>query len=611
MSISYKDLKDKKYLEVTKTFVEELLNIRFLDRTRAHCPFHDDRSDSFRIYVDGEDEIKFRCFGACDGNWDVFDLIMKKKKCSFREAQKHFASFLGLEQVEFYTKRKGKEEKEKVEKDPDEPVLKTKRENLTDKHRKIMEDAARFYCKLLLSRPDRFGKILEYLASRGIDEATIERFTIGFCPALEDGEYKGRALLNSHFHEFMKDLGYFRQYQQTGLFRLLNDETAPGFKYFKRHIIHSRDNPYGVYSDYFYNRIIFPIYDVDGRIEGMIGRRPDNRGIRWLKQTQKETYIESKGWLYGIDKSARGIKEYQTVIIVEGIFDFFAFYNILEDRNRPIVVSSLGTRIDKKTVETLKRLRAKHIIVAFDWDPAGMRGIMKVATEIGHTQISFLGSLKEGEDPADSLKGVMSTVSNFGIRHLQKGMEQKSPSGKPVMAAFPVRRMGKDKVVADEILFKPTQALTGEVIEKAQVDEKPKGYWYRIEDIMILLSYNHGNRAELDKKLAHIKSTLEAPKKQPPSNDIQPEYFRLPTKFIEDEDYLKMGEALILHLRIAIEQQRRKRKIKETDTTIAGWLNTSRKTIFKYKNILKQTGYLNIEKKGITQRLSVRYFVKD
>ena len=150
MSISYKDLKNKKYLEPTKAFVEELLNIRFLDKSRAHCPFHNDTKDSFRIYVDGKDEIKFRCFGACEDNWDVFDLIMMREKCSFRGAQERFASFLGLDQVEFYTKRKvngeDKKEGETPEKEPNETVLEVGSENLTDKHREVMADAAKFYC---------------------------------------------------------------------------------------------------------------------------------------------------------------------------------------------------------------------------------------------------------------------------------------------------------------------------------------------------------------------------------------------------------------------------------------------------------------------------------
>jgi hypothetical protein len=188
-------------------------------------------------------------------------------------------------------------------------------------------------------------------------------------------------------------------------------------------------------------------------------------------------------------------------------------------------------------------------------------------------------------------------------------MKQKSASGKPVMASFIVQRQDKKKNVTDEILFKPAEALTGETISKPVEDIKD--YWYRVDDLLPLLSYDHKNRLELDQKIRQIQSVLENPRKQPPADGDRVEYFRLPRDFIGNEQYLDLGDALILHLRITIEQQRRKRKVKESDKTIAEWLDTSRRTIQKYKNQLKEAGLLNITKDGTTQKLSVRYFIKD
>jgi hypothetical protein len=109
---------------------------------------------------------------------------------------------------------------------------------------------------------------------------------------------------------------------------------------------------------------------------------------------------------------------------------------------------------------------------------------------------------------------------------------------------------------------------------------------------------------------------LSDPQKVPPPEEQLNEFFRLPIKFIEDEQHIRLRDALILHLRLAIEQQTKKRKggvggkIKESDTTIAGWLQTSVRTIQKYKGQLKEAGLLNIEKDGISQRISVRYYPK-
>lgn len=600
MPVSYKDLKHKSYYEPTKNFVESLLDIEFIDSKRAHCPFHNDTRDSFRIYFNDKDEIRFHCFGQCGGDWDVYDLIMMKKNCSFHVAWVEFTKFLEIDEKDVHIQRRQKEE-------PDDPILQVDTEDLTDQHREVLQAAAGLYCNLLLSRKDKFEKAFKYLESRGVDEETIQKFNIGFSPALEDKKFRGRALLSKYTDQFMKDLNKYQLFRRAGLFRLLNDETSPGYKYYRLHIDASPDNPFGAYSDYFLNRITFPIYNIKGQIEGIIGRRLDNRGLRWLKQSQQETYLKRRGWLYGIDKSARGIKEYQTAIIVEGIFDFFAFYNISENKERPIVVSTLGSNIEKNTISLLIDLGVKNLIIAFDWDPAGMRAIRNAANEIKEVNISYLGSLKEGEDPADRLQGILSKVSNFGIRHLQKGMESKSRSGKSVMASFMVQQQEKDKLYQDEILLKPAETLTGKPIQK---EEDIKDFWYKISDIMGLLSYDHKNRAQLDNKLDQVRSVLEKPLKDTPAEQDRPEYFSLPRKFIEDEIYQEIGDALIFHLRLAIEQQKRKRRIKETDSTIAEWLKTSRKTIFNYKTQLKDLNLLNIDKSGKIQKISVKFFSK-
>jgi len=75
----------------------------------------------------------------------------------------------------------------------------------------------------------------------------------------------------------------------------------------------------------------------------------------------------------------------------------------------------------------------------------------------------------------------------------------------------------------------------------------------------------------------------------------------------EKKFYEELGTSLLRWLRLAIEQQHRSRKIKATDATIAGWLNTHRATVIKYKNILKDLGYLSIDTSKKLQALSVNY----
>ena len=118
-----------------------------------------------------------------------------------------------------------------------------------------------------------------------------------------------------------------------------------------------------------------------------------------------------------------------------------------------------------------------------------------------------------------------------------------------------------------------------------------------------LLTYNHGNKATLDAKIQSLIKILNEKRNEPPEAPS----FHIYNNFIKEERYDELGPALILWLRLAIEQQQRKRKIKKTDSTIAEWLQTSRQQVSKYKTILYRLGYLNIDTSTKVQKLSVQY----
>lgn len=97
---TYRDLKSVEYIEPMLAYAGRLLNIDFKPtgkmRFRSGCPFHADTGNSFRVYVNGEDEVRFHCFGDCNRGWDIYDLIMIRENCDFAGAQKRFAEFLGI-----------------------------------------------------------------------------------------------------------------------------------------------------------------------------------------------------------------------------------------------------------------------------------------------------------------------------------------------------------------------------------------------------------------------------------------------------------------------------------------------------------------------------------
>ncbi len=97
---TYRDLKSVAYLEAILNYAGRLLNVEFQPigkmRFRSACPFHADARNSFRVYVDGGDEVRFHCLGECARGWDIFDLIMLRERCGFIEAQRRLAEFLGV-----------------------------------------------------------------------------------------------------------------------------------------------------------------------------------------------------------------------------------------------------------------------------------------------------------------------------------------------------------------------------------------------------------------------------------------------------------------------------------------------------------------------------------
>jgi len=84
---SYQDIKSAAYIDAIINYAETLLGIEFRNIGRlkysAFCPFHADTKDSFRVHVNKKDEVRLHCFGACDSDWDIYDVIMLRKRRNF------------------------------------------------------------------------------------------------------------------------------------------------------------------------------------------------------------------------------------------------------------------------------------------------------------------------------------------------------------------------------------------------------------------------------------------------------------------------------------------------------------------------------------------------
>ena len=342
-----------------------------------------------------------------------------------------------------------------------------------------------------------------------------------------------------------------------------------------------------------------PIRNIRGEVIGFIGRRPDNKGIRWLKQQAGTSSITTKSWLYGIDKAARFIKHYRTVIMVEGIFDYFAFYRLLQDQGRPVVCLPWAPIFPPKRLAFSRSLGVEHFIIAYDWDQTGKKAINQIASKLGGT-VYYLGGMQPGQDPAEKLKDVIGSISGFSLKHLMASAKQHQPaSEKPIHMSF-ISCGPADK---RDITFSPADSeATAWHPDETDATE----YYYDVAAFLPLLSYDHGNKAMLDQTINEITKLLETRHTEPQSDMA----FTIPVKFLQTESYSDLGPALILWLRVVIEQQTKKRRVRQTDAVLAEWLHTTRKTVLVYKRSLQELGYLNIDASTRPQKLSVRYFPK-
>ena len=356
------EIKSAATIDAILHYAETLLRIRFTkvkkNRYNAPCPFHADTKSNFMVYINKDDEVRFHCFGACKGDWDIYDLIMLRKKYPFRKAQQVWAEHLGVADFTFDDGRSPCIPEPDETAEPDESVGFVDPKNINEKLVATLDNAATFYHELLISNDDRFKPILDYLARRGVEKDTIRKFNIGYAPPYSDEQHLGRALTDCFSPHFEKDADAFDAFSNGGLFRFLNDATAKGYGYYCRQIDFKRENLFSRnYGDFFAGRMVFPIYDADSRPIGLVGRPSGDRGVRWLKHQAREVPLSARSWLYGIDKAQHYIRQYRTIILVEGIFDYFAFYNLLHDQDKQVVVSTLGSYLTPR-----QRLFSKALI---------------------------------------------------------------------------------------------------------------------------------------------------------------------------------------------------------------------------------------------------------
>ena len=265
------------------------------------CPFHSEKTPSFSVVPD---EGFFYCFG-CHAGGNVFKFISMIENVSYFDAIRMQAEKLGIEMPE----------REKSEKE-------LARERKLDDLRKLAEMAQRFFHNCLVQT--RYGEAgLRYFAGRGVGEAVIEEFGLGFAPDAP-GKLHDAFLKRGVSEKLLLECGLVVERQG------------------------------GVY-DKFRNRVMIPIADDRGRVVGFGGRVLGDGVPKYLNSPETPLFNKRR-LLFGLNRAKKAIRETGRAILVEGYMDAIS----LAAAGVPNAVASLGTAFTAEQCRLLLRY-AKEI----------------------------------------------------------------------------------------------------------------------------------------------------------------------------------------------------------------------------------------------------------
>ena len=344
------------------------------------CPFHNEKSPSFSVSPSRQ---MYYCFG-CGAGGNVFTFVMEYENYSFPEAIKMLAekAGVGLPEAE-YTEEVRKKE--------------GKRSRLLE----INKEAAKYFFYQL--RSDR-GKVgYDYLRKRQLSDETIKKFGLGYANVTSDDLVK-----------FLKSKGYEdKLIQEAGLA--------------------SFDEKYGMH-DKFWNRVMFPIQDINHRVIGFGGRVMGDAKPKYLNSPETMVFDKSRN-LYGLNYARTSRKN--NIILCEGYMDVIAMHQAGFTQ----AVASLGTAFTEGQASLLKRY-TEEVILAYDSDGAGVTAALRaigILKEAGLT--GKVLNMEPYKDPDEFIKNKgteafeerIKAAENsffFEIRMLQRDYDLNDPESK-------------------------------------------------------------------------------------------------------------------------------------------------------------------------------------
>ena len=289
----------------------------------ACCPFHQEKTPSFKV---SPQKGIYKCFG-CGKTGNAINFVMESENASYPEALRMLAKRYGIEIRE--------------EKMTDEDIA---RNNTRESMFAVNQWAAEYFQRYLMYEDEGRSVGLSYFSSaRGFTDATISRFGLGFCPSN-----------GARFSEDARAAGYKKEFL-----------TATGL---------SIEREYdGSLRDRFYDRVIFPIHNISGRVVGFGGRtlRTDKKVAKYQNSPESDIYNKRRE-VYGLFFAKKAIGQEDNAILVEGYADVISMHQVGVEN----VVASSGTSLTEEQIRLIGRF-TNNITLMFDGDSAGVKAALR------------------------------------------------------------------------------------------------------------------------------------------------------------------------------------------------------------------------------------------
>ena len=356
------------------------------------CPFHHEKSPSFSV---SPSKQMYHCFG-CGVSGNVITFVMEYENYSFREAVEMLADRSGvkLPKMEYSKEAKAKADRKAA-------LL------------EINKLAANYFYYQLKQPQGKIG--YDYLVKRKLTDETIRRFGLGFSNKISDDLYR-----------YLKSKGYEDELlKDTGLVTI--EERGA--------------------RDKFWNRVMFPIMDVNSRVIGFGGRVLGDGEPKYLNSPETMLFDKSRN-LYGLNYARTSRKKY--MMLCEGYMDVISMHQA----GYTNAVASLGTALTEQHAALLKRY-TDQVILTYDSDGAGVKAALRAIPILKRAGISTkVLNMRPYKDPDEFIKNLGAEAFEerirkarnsfmFGLEMLEKSYDLNAPEGKTEFLREAARRLAR------------------------------------------------------------------------------------------------------------------------------------------------------------------------